>query len=90
MGLIHLGTELQEWYQIGTDVPRNTLYGSSIERHYHIPSRETMLKPSVDHQSEFLIAGNTAPHESQSVGKSEVEEAFSARKLKRSLILEIH
>jgi hypothetical protein len=59
MGLIHLGTKLQEQYQIGTDIPYNAPHGSSIGGHCRIPLRETMLRSSADHQSELLITGNT-------------------------------
>jgi hypothetical protein len=60
MGLIHLGTELQEQYQIGTDTPYNAPHGSSIGGHCRIPLRETMLRLSADHQSELLITGNAS------------------------------
>jgi hypothetical protein len=60
MGLIHLGTELQEQYQIGTDTPYNAPYGSSIGGYHRIPLRETMSRPSADRQSELSITGNAS------------------------------
>jgi hypothetical protein len=60
MGLIHLGTKLQEQYQIGTDTPCNAPHRSSIGGYYRVPLREAMLKPSADRQSELSIIGNAS------------------------------
>jgi hypothetical protein len=60
MGLIHLGTELQEQYQIGTNTPYNAPHRSSIGGYHRVPLKEAMLKPSADRQSELSITGNAS------------------------------
>jgi hypothetical protein len=58
MRLIHLGTELQEQYQIGTGTLYNEPHGSSIGGYHRTPLRETILRPSADRRSELSITGN--------------------------------
>jgi hypothetical protein len=60
MGLIHLSTELQEQYQIGTGTPYNAPHGSSIGGYHRIPLRETILRLSADRQSELSITRNAS------------------------------
>jgi hypothetical protein len=60
INLIHLGTELQEQYQISTVIPCDSPYGSSIRGYHRTPLSETMPRPSVDHQSWLPIVGNVS------------------------------
>jgi hypothetical protein len=59
MNPIHLGTELQEQYQISTGFPSDAPLGSSIRGHHRTPLSETTLMSSVDRRSEAPIVKNT-------------------------------
>jgi hypothetical protein len=58
--LIHLGTELQEQYQISTGIPCDSPYGSSIRGYHRAPLNETMPRPSADHRSWLPVVGNVS------------------------------